>query len=128
MNEIDIARVCHEANRSFCEALGDQSQEPWETAPEWAKESAIAGVRSRLEAGPDADPSNAHAAWRAHKEAEGWIYGEKKDPWKKTHPCMVPFDKLPPEQQAKDHLFCGIVDALGKLLELNGARNSEAAQ
>jgi hypothetical protein len=29
-----------------------------------------------------------------------------------AHPCIVPFDELPHEQQAEDHLFRGIVRAL----------------
>lgn len=31
----------------------------------------------------------------ANKIADGWKYGEAKDPEAKTHPCLVPFDKLP---------------------------------
>jgi hypothetical protein len=50
----------------------------------------------------------------------GWVYGEVKDAEKKTHPCLVPFSELPPFQQQKDSLFCGIVDALaGPLLVVN---------
>jgi hypothetical protein len=40
-----------------------------------------------------------------------------KDPEKKEHPCFVPYESLPAEQQAKDHLFKGIVAALAPLLE-----------
>ena len=44
-----IARVAHEANRAYCLSLGDPSQLPWEEAPDWAKESAIDGVRFHRE-------------------------------------------------------------------------------
>lgn len=27
-----IARVCHEVNRAYCESMGDTSQVPWEDA------------------------------------------------------------------------------------------------
>lgn len=37
----EIAKVCHEANRGYCKALGDDSQLPWDEAPQWAKTSAI---------------------------------------------------------------------------------------
>lgn len=30
-----IARMAHEANRAYCQALGDDSQPAWEDAPEW---------------------------------------------------------------------------------------------
>lgn len=42
------------------------------------------------------------AAWVSYKAADGWRYGPFKDPVAKTHPCMVPYDKLPPEQRVKD--------------------------
>jgi hypothetical protein len=41
----------------------------------------------------------------------GWKYGETKDPEAKTHPCIVPFEDLPAEQQFKDKLFRTIVHA-----------------
>jgi hypothetical protein len=106
-----IARVCHEANRAYCLALGDKSQKPWEKAPEWQRASAIEGVKFHI-ANPGAPASASHENWMKQKAADGWIFGEAKDEEKKTHPCMVAFDKLPVEQQAKDHIFAGIVAAL----------------
>jgi hypothetical protein len=44
------------------------------------------------------------------KKAAGWIYGPVKDPEKKEHPCIVPYDQLPIEQRTKDYLFKAIVD------------------
>ena len=43
-----------------------------------------------------------------------WTYGEVKDPAKKEHPCLVAFEALPKEQQAKDYIFKAVVDALAK--------------
>jgi hypothetical protein len=37
MTTTDIAKVCHETNRAYCETLGDNSQPPWEEAPENAR-------------------------------------------------------------------------------------------
>jgi len=48
----------------------------------------------------------------AQKLADGWTYGPTKNPDLKQHHCIVPFDKLPREQQAKDFLFRGVVHAL----------------
>lgn len=108
----EIAQAAHEVNRIYCEALGDNSQLPWAQAPDWQKESAIAGVRAYA-MNPDRSPEGAHKAWWSHKQADGWRYGPKKDPDAKTHPCMVPYAELPPEQQAKDHIFRAV--ALGML-------------
>lgn len=106
-----IARVAHEANRAWCAAHGDFSQPIWEQAPEWQVRSAIDGVRFHL-ANPDAGDSASHDNWMAEKARNGWVYGETKDPEAKTHPCMVPFDELPADQQAKDRLFRSVVHAL----------------
>ena len=109
-----IAEVCHNVNRAYCEALGDRSQVPWNEAPEWQKRSAIAGVELHLE-NPNIGVEQAHKSWMEHKAAEGWVYGSNKDETTKTHPCMVPFKRLPIEHQAKDYIFKAIVDALKDL-------------
>lgn len=31
----DVAKVCHDTNRVYCKAIGDDSQPTWENAPEW---------------------------------------------------------------------------------------------
>ena len=111
----DIAKCCHEANRSLCEAIGDLSQDRWDYAADWQRESAVAGVRYFLK-NPDAPDSAQHDAWCADKYADGWVYGLVKDANAKTHPCLVPFDQLPLHQQAKDTLFKAICRSLVPLL------------
>jgi hypothetical protein len=110
---IEIARIAHTANRDYCRAIGDESQVPWEMAPAWQQLSAINGVKFAL-ANPDAPPSASHDSWLAEKKATGWKYGPIKDAEKKEHPCFVPYDCLPVEQQTKDHLFVAIVRALSR--------------
>lgn len=111
LNEIDIARVCHEVNRAYCKALGDESQLPWDNAPEWQKSSAINGVRFIL-ANDSAPPSASHDSWLKEKVSQGWKYGPVKDPEKKEHPCCVPYDELPVEQKAKDYIFGSVVRSI----------------
>lgn len=106
-----IAKVCHEANKAFCEANGDMTQKSWEKAEKWQRDSAIKGVEFRIN-NPKAKDSAQHDAWMKDKIKDGWKYGKVKDPVKKTHPCIVPFEKLPKFQQQKDTLFCAIVDSL----------------
>ena len=110
MHAKHIARITHEVNRAYCESIGDNSQPSWEEAPDWQKKSAIAGVEF-LQNTPLATPEMSHQSWLDVKEADGWVYGETKDPEKKTHPCIVPYGDLPKEQQAKDALFHAIVRA-----------------
>ena len=106
-----IAKVCHEANRAYCETIGDTSQTAWESAPEWQRHSAIEGVKFCLE-NPDAPASANHDSWLLVKENEGWKYGPVKDVEKKEHPCFVPYEDLPKEQKRKDALFKVICAAL----------------
>ena len=103
-----IAKTCHEVNKAFCQAMGDDSQLSWEDAPIWQKDSAITGVKFHI-AHPDSKPCDSHNSWLAQKVKEGWVYGEIKNPDKREHPCMVPFEELPKEQQMKDHLFIAVV-------------------
>lgn len=105
-----IARACHEANRAICETFNDHSQKPWAEAEDWQRDSAIKGVQFALD-NPDAPPSAQHDAWTADKLAQGWRYGEVKDPAAKTHPCLVPYEDLPAEQRVKDAVFKAIVNA-----------------
>lgn len=108
---IAIAQTCYEANRAWCRANGDYTQQPWHKAPQWMRDSNIAGVMFH-DAEPDAGDNASHEAWMKHKIAEGWCYGPVKDEVAKTHPCLMPFDKLPEEQQVKDRLFRFVVHAL----------------
>lgn len=106
-----IARLAHETNRSYCQLIGDDSQLPWNAAPDWQKESARDGVRFVM-ANPDAAPSASHENWLKQKAADGWKWGPHKDANLREHPCFVPYDKLPREQQIKDALFMGVVRAM----------------
>ena len=83
----------------------------WFSAPDWQRDSAIDGVTHALD-NPNAGPEDSHQNWWAGKIADGWVYGEVKDPVAKTHPCMVPYSKLPEFQRKKDALFLAIVRAL----------------
>lgn len=104
----DIVRLAHEVNRAYCQALGDNSQMPWDDAPDWQKESAINGVNFHMK-NPNANPEESHANWLKEKFEQGWTYSEVKDAEKKTHPCCLPYDELPVEQKAKDYIFRAIV-------------------
>lgn len=64
-----IARICHQANKAYCESLGETSQKDWEEAPEWARMSAIKGVEFNLQ-----NPSA-------------------------SHECFLPYDQLPIEHR-----------------------------
>lgn len=114
MSIVHIARLCHEVNRAYCNAIGDLSQLPWDEAPAWQKKSAVQGVLFHS-ANPETDPAEAHNNWMAEKRHEGWIYGLEKDTERKLHPCMLPYNQLPTTQQAKDYIFKAIVNTITQI-------------
>ncbi len=109
--EIAAAQAAHEANRAYCQLIGDDSQPHWEDAPGWQRESALAGV-SVIQAHPAITAAVLHGQWLTRKQSEGWVYGATKDAEKKTHPCMVPYDELPASQRVKDDIFGAVVRAM----------------
>jgi RyR domain len=72
---------------------------------------ALIGVDLHL-GNPELGPEASHESWMAHKLEAGWSYGAVKDAEAKVHPCMVPFDQLPKDQQAKDFVFRAVVHAM----------------
>lgn len=112
----EIAKVAHEVNRAYCEAIGDNSQPAWESAPDWQKTSAVNGVKHHLER-PNETPRGSHEAWMAEKVATGWKFGPVKDVEKKEHPCIVPFEWLKESDKAKDFVFRAVVRSLQPYLD-----------
>ena len=56
-----IAKVCHEANRAFCESMGDFSQVHWNQIPKWQHDSIVEGV-AFIMGNPGAGPEASHEA------------------------------------------------------------------
>jgi hypothetical protein len=111
VNTEQIAKTCHEVNRAYCESIGDMSQPAWENAPDWQKKSAVQGVKFYI-GDSKATPEQMHENWSRVKVEDGWVYGEIKDAEAKTHPCLVPYDKLPAAQQVKDSLFIAVIRSM----------------
>lgn len=110
-NDLDIAKMVHEANRKYCEMIGDYSQPEWKDAPDWQRESTSKGIEN-VRQNPDVTPKESHEIWSEEKIANGWVWGPVKDPEKKEHPCLTVYENLPFEQQVKDSIFISIVKAM----------------
>jgi hypothetical protein len=108
---LKVAEICYEANRVYCQSIGDDSQSLWVDAPQWQKDSAILGVKLHAE-NPQSSAAASHESWMAQKVFDGWVYGDIKDPENKKHPCIMNFENLPKIQQYKDYLFRAIVHGL----------------
>lgn len=101
------AEMAHEANRNYCESIGDTSIRPWGETPEDIRNSARDGVRFIWDGSSTSEQS--HENWFKFKEADGWHYGPVKDAERKTHPAMLPYSALPEEQRVKDYIFRSVV-------------------
>lgn len=112
------ARTSHEANRILCIVFGDLSQPTWADAPDWQKASARLGAQFVAD-DPNVTLAQQHESWSQQKIADGWIYGLTKDPEKKTHPCLVPYEQLPASQQCKDWMFGAVVRGVLGLPQLD---------
>ncbi len=101
---LEIAKICHQVNREYC--INEQLEAPpkWDDLPEYVQESIVAGVAEVI-ADPKITPTQIHEMWCDYKEKEGWKYALNKDLKLKTHPNLVPFNKLTKAEQGKDVLF-----------------------
>lgn len=111
-----IGEAAHEANRALQRILGDPVNPPWAEAGPHLRDSTLDGVRAIL-SGEVVAPEDSHINWLAFKHENGWVYGEFKNESLRTHPCMVPFEQLPKEQQIKDELFFSVVKAMESLVK-----------
>lgn len=103
-----ISQIAHDANLSFCRTLQDFTQVPWESAPEELKANTRNSVLAII-AQPDITPSRLHEIWMEDKIKHGWKLGLVKDAELKTHPLLIPYEKLDLKNRLKDSLFHSIV-------------------
>jgi len=108
----DIAKVCHEVNKIYSKIIGDINTLPWDHMNNEMKYSVISGVEFVQDYVGKVTPQIIHDNWWRHKRNDGWVYGEEKDQYKKTHPCMVPFEDLSEEVKNKDIIFITVVESL----------------
>lgn len=110
-----IAIVAHEVNRLYCKTQHMAVPPAWMDLSDNLKNSAIMGVRLRLEDGGKADAEFFHGEWMRARLADGWTLGDTVDHQAKTHPCLRPYGELPEAQRRKDLIFDAAV-RLGALI------------
>lgn len=45
---------------------------------------------------------NVHEVWAETRVKQGWTYGLERSDKQKTHPCLIPYDKLPEAEKEYD--------------------------
>lgn len=75
-------------------------------------------IRKYLVAEKLPTPKEAHDSWMDAYIRMGWTYGPERDPKKKTHPDLVPFEQLPKDERDKDGIFLAFVFLAREFLKL----------
>lgn len=123
MNEISldkieiIAKWIYEATR--IEAKWSERRivpEQWEDRGQAFREQFIRVLKKYFEEELPT-PEEAHDSWMDAYIKMGWKYGAMRDPVRRTHPDMVPFDDLPKDERDKDAIFLSFVFLAKKLKE-----------
>lgn len=55
-------------------------------------------------------PEELHGSWMQAYFSMGWVYGEKYDREKKTHPDLVPYSQLGQLERDKDAVFVALCE------------------
>ena len=102
MTNENIAKICYEANKAFCEIIKEEVLS-WEQC----KDSTIKGVEA-FNKNCNISTKAIHDNWVKDKLADNWKYGPIKDFEKKEHPCIKDYHDLSLTQRFKDNLFLAI--------------------
>ena len=101
----------YEAARIQAEAMNAPIiPEPWKHREEPFQDQFIDVVAMMCSDDRKTSPEELHDDWVIAYEKMGWIYGPERDPEAKTHPDMVPFDKLGELEQSKDAVFIALCE------------------
>lgn len=102
LDDVDLARICHEAHLALRIGLNDSADDThFDALPQERKQVVINQVRLFREGKSLAE---AHWAWVTWMRSQGWKPQRPmndKDPARKLHPGMVPWEELPVAEQAK---------------------------
>ncbi|XP_030749975.1 ryanodine receptor isoform X1 [Sitophilus oryzae] len=65
-------------------------------------DTSMVSLPSYIESIKDKLAENIHEMWAMNKIEAGWSWGDYRDDLRHIHPCLVPFDKLPPAEKKYD--------------------------
>ncbi len=106
------ARLCHSANRAYCDIIGDPVAPAWDDLDKDVRHGVMSAVRFIQDCNLDVSPEYLHERWMNDRKKNGWVFGAKLGRKAKTHPNLIAFRELPESQRIKDILFLNIVKAM----------------
>jgi hypothetical protein len=84
--------------------------EPWPDRDEAFRTQFLGVIEMMCGPARKTSPEELHDDWVRAYEAMDWRYGPVRDPERKTHPDMVPFDQLEQREQDKDAVFVALCE------------------
>jgi hypothetical protein len=111
---VDVARLAYAAVAEHAWTF-DGVDVSWDDLEEDARELFIQMVREYA-AHPEWTAERQHQAWVDTRLLEDWHYGATVDYQRRRHPLLVPFRRLPREEQMRRRLIAGVVASLTSYL------------
>lgn len=83
---------------------------PWAQREQPFKDQFLHVIERQCGEQRSRSPEELHGSWMQAYFGMGWVYGEKHDPAKKTHPDLVPYEQLEKREQDKDAVFVALCE------------------
>ena len=82
----------------------------WEERETAFKNQFLNVIKEQCGPNYSTSPEVLHDQWMEEYYRMGWVYGPQYDRDKKTHPDLVPYDKLSKLEQDKDSVFIALCE------------------
>ena len=83
---------------------------PWAEREQTFREQFLKVIERQCGEQRSKSPEELHGSWMQAYFTMGWVYGEKHDVEKKTHPDLVPYAGLGQLEQDKDAVFVALCE------------------
>lgn len=107
---VGLAKICHEAQRAFCQTMGDFSHPNWDLTSPWYQKVMVECVTFVFN--KVSDVNQLHIFWSSQMTALGWSYGLVFNEKEKEHPNLKNFNDISFEEQIKYAIFMANVIAI----------------
>lgn len=84
--------------------------EPWEQREDDFRAQFMLVIERQCSPQRSSSPEELHDSWMQAYQTNGWTYGEIRDPVKRTHPDLVPYDQLGELEKDKDAVFIALCE------------------
>jgi hypothetical protein len=106
-----IAKATHDIVRAFQKGSQQTFSPIWENTNDEEKQDMICNV-FLVRGDPYITPKEIHAEWLKKKKEDGWVYAGNKITRLKRHPCLLNWNMIGREEQAKYFIISTIIKSI----------------